>query len=261
VTAAGDRATLVEALAALALKAGAAIMPYCRNNVVVEKKADSSPVTGADRAADRVILDGLARLAPGIPAITEEEVAEGRIPDISRGQFWLVDPLDGTKEFIAGREEFTVNIALIEGGRPVLGVVGAPALGVLYAASGPGAVTRRETGGAPVAIGARAASADGLVVLSSRSHANQDELDHFLVPLTVKERVVVGSSIKFCWIAEGRGDLYPRFGPTSEWDTAAGHAVLAAAGGSVRTLDGADLGYGKPSFRNPHFIARGPDDA
>jgi 3'(2'), 5'-bisphosphate nucleotidase len=260
VSVADDRAKLVEALVALAEQAGAVIMPHFRNDVAVEKKADSSPVTAADRAADRVILDGLARLAPGIPAITEEEVAEGRIPDISGGRYWLVDPLDGTKEFIAGRDEFTVNIALIERGRPVLGVVGAPALGVMYAASGPGHVTRRDKGGAPVAISARTVPADGLVVLSSRSHANQAELDHFLVPLVVKERIVVGSSLKFCWIAEGRGDLYPRFGPTNEWDTAAGHAVLAAAGGSVRTLDGADLGYGKKSFRNPHFIARGHDN-
>jgi len=259
VTGADERARLVEALVALAEAAGAAIMPHFRNGVAVEKKADSSPVTAADRAADQVILAGLARLAPDIPAITEEEVAEGRVPDISGGRFWLVDPLDGTKEFIAGRDEFTVNIALIENGRPVLGVVGAPATGVVYAASGPGAATRRDRGSAPVAISARTAPADGMVALTSRSHGTKDALDRYLAPLAIKERVVAGSSIKFCWIAEGRGDLYPRLGTTNEWDTAAGHAVLAAAGGSVRTLDGAELVYGKPDFRNPHFIARGRD--
>lgn len=258
-TAVGEdaRAALVEALVALAGEAGAAIMPHFRTDVAVEKKADTSPITAADLDADQVILAGLARLTPDIPVVTEEEVAEGRVPDISGGRFWLVDPLDGTKEFIAGRDEFTVNIALVEDGRPVLGVVGAPALGVIYAAAGPGAATRREAGGAPVAIRARAAPADGLVVLSSRSHGSQDELDRFLARCPVKERRVAGSSLKFCWIAEGRADLYPRFGTTNEWDTAAGHAVLAAAGGSVRTLDGADLVYGKKDFRNPHFIARG----
>jgi 3'(2'), 5'-bisphosphate nucleotidase len=259
VSGAADRAKLVEALVALAEQAGAAILPYFRAGVTVEKKADSSPVTAADRAADQVILAGLARLAPDIPAVTEEEVAEGRVPDISGGRFWLVDPLDGTKEFIAGRDEFTVNIALIEHGRPVLGVVSAPASGVVYAASGPGAATRRDGGGAPAPIRARAAPADGLVVLHSRSHANKPELERHLAAMTVKERVVAGSSLKFCWIAEGRGDLYPRLGTTNEWDTAAGHAVLAAAGGSVRTVDGAELGYGKRDFRNPHFIARGRD--
>jgi 3'(2'), 5'-bisphosphate nucleotidase len=257
VTGAQERAKLVEALAALADEAGAAIMPHFRTDVAVERKADTSPVTAADREADQVILAGLARLTPGIPVVTEEEVAEGRVPDISGGRFWLVDPLDGTKEFIAGSDEFTVNIALIEGGRPVMGVVGAPALGVLYAAAGPGTATKRATGGTPVAIRARPAPEDGLVVLSSRSHASKPELEKYLASLAVKECVVAGSSLKFCWIAEGRGDLYPRFGTTSEWDTAAGHAVLAAAGGSVTTLDGAPLGYGKPSFRNPHFIARG----
>ena len=259
-TEAAERARLVEALAALADAAGAAIMPYFRGAFAVEKKADASPVTAADRAADQVILAGLARLTPDIPAVTEEEVAEGRVPDISGGRFWLVDPLDGTKEFIGGRDEFTVNIALIERGRPVLGVVGAPALGVLYAASGPGAVTRRAGGGGPVAIRARSAPADGLSVLVIRLHGSRPELDRYLAALPIRERLAAGSSLKFCWIAEGRADLYPRFGPTNEWDTAAGHAVLVAACGSVRTLDGAELGYAKPAFRNPHFIARGRDD-
>ena len=257
---AAQRAKLVEALVALAEQAGAAIMPHFRSDIAVEKKADASPVTAADRDADQVILAGLAQLTPDIPAVTEEEVAEGRIPDISGGRFWLVDPLDGTKEFIGGRDEFTVNIALIERGRPVLGVVGAPALGVLYAASGPGAATRRERGGAPVPIRARPAPAEGLSVLMSRLHGSRPDLDSYLASFPIKERLAAGSSLKFCWLAEGRADLYPRFGPTNEWDTAAGHAVLAAAGGSVRTLDGAELGYGKPAFRNPNFIARGRDD-
>ena len=256
-SAAAERVQLVEALVALVEAAGAAIMPHYRTELAIENKADKSPVTAADRDADQVILAGLARLTPDIPAVTEEEVAEGRVPDISGGRFWLVDPLDGTKEFIAGRDEFTVNIALIEGKRPVLGVVGAPALGVLYAASGPGAVTKRVGGGAPVPIRARRAPADGLSVLMSRLHGSRPDLDRFLETFPIKEKLAAGSSLKFCWLAEGRADLYPRFGPTNEWDTAAGHAVLVAAGGTVRTLDGADLVYGKPEFRNPHFVARG----
>jgi 3'(2'), 5'-bisphosphate nucleotidase len=259
VSAAAERARLVEALVALAEAAGAAIMPHYQTELAVENKADKSPVTAADRAADQVILAGLARLTPDIPAVTEEEVAEGRVPDISGGRFWLVDPLDGTKEFIAGRDEFTVNIALIEDARPVLGVVGAPVSGVIYAASGAGAATKRVGGGAPAPIAARPAPAEGLTVLTSRLHGSRPELDRFLEKFPVKEKLAAGSSLKFCWLAEGRGDLYPRFGPTNEWDTAAGHAVLTAAGGSVRTLDGAELLYGKPDFHNPPFVARGRD--
>jgi 3'(2'), 5'-bisphosphate nucleotidase len=257
---------LIEAVAALAREAGAAILRYHGAEVAVDRKEDQSPVTDADRDADAIIAAGLRALTPEIPVVTEEEVAEGLAPTRVGKRFWLVDPLDGTKEFIAGRDEFTVNIALIEDTRPVLGVVLLPVRDLLYAgelqADGPGrAPTSRATvsreGGAPVPIAARAAPAEGLWVVSSRSHANKPELEQFLKDKPVKDFVIAGSSLKFCVIAEGRADLYPRFGPTMEWDTAAGHAVLAAAGGHVRTLGGAELAYGKPEFRNPHFIASG----
>jgi 3'(2'), 5'-bisphosphate nucleotidase len=189
--------------------------------------------------------------------VAEEAVARGGTPPVPAGRFWLVDPLDGTKEFLAHNGEFTVNIALIEGGRPALGVVHAPALGLTYWADGSGRAFFEQPGEAPRAIAARAAPSDGLVVASSRSHANKAALDDYLARHTVARRIIAGSSIKFCLIARGAADLYPRFGTTMEWDTAAGHAVLAAAGGRVETTDGEQLGYGKPDFRNPHFIARG----
>ncbi|MDH3236635.1 MAG: 3'(2'),5'-bisphosphate nucleotidase CysQ, partial [Alphaproteobacteria bacterium] len=221
---------------------------------------DYSPVTDADRDADAIIAAGLRALTPDIPVITEEEVADGLAPTRIGTRFWLVDPLDGTREFIHHRDEFTVNIALIDAGAPVLGVVGVPARGILYASDGPGRATMCDDGGAHRPIAARTAPVDGISVTSSRSHANKDELAAFLKDKAVKETIVAGSSLKFCLIAEGKADLYPRFGPTMEWDTAAAHAVLAAAGGHVRTLDGIEFTYGKPGFRNPHFVASGRDD-
>ena len=219
-------------------------------------KADRSPVTDADEAAEAIILAGLAELTPDLPVVAEESVAKGRVPDTAAGRFWLVDPLDGTKEFINRNGEFTVNIALIEDRRPTLGVVGLPAIGLAYVAEAPGRVWRHAGDTGPIAIAARQPPADGLDVLASRHHvAPADEA--FLKTVIVRRVVSAGSSLKFCRIAEGTADLYPRLGPTNEWDTAAGHAVLVAAGGSVRTADGADLLYNKPGFRNPGFIARG----
>lgn len=248
---------LLDAVRGLAREAGAAIMPIYQSEFAVETKADASPVTAADRAAEAVILAGLRRLTPDLPVVAEEEVAAGRVPDIAGGVFWLVDPLDGTRQFIKRQGEFTVNIALIENGRPTLGVVYAPEFGRLFAGAGPGSATIEETGQPPRPIRARKVPPAGIVVVASRSHGDPALLDAFLKDYTVAENKKAGSSLKFCLVAAGEADLYPRFGRTMEWDTAAGHAVLLAAGGSVRTMDGADLLYGKPGLDNPHFIARG----
>jgi 3'(2'), 5'-bisphosphate nucleotidase len=177
-------------------------------------------------------------------------------------RFWAVDPLDGTREFIARNGEFAVNIGLVEEGRPVLGIVHGPAARVTYAAIGPGSATRQLGGGRPEPISARLPPADGLVVVHSRSHENSRRLAEFLEGRPVKARRQCGSALKFGLIAAGEGDLYPRFGPTMEWDTAAGQAILEAAGGRVETFAGATLAYGKPGLKNDGFIAWGrrPED-
>ncbi|MGI9437083.1 MAG: 3'(2'),5'-bisphosphate nucleotidase CysQ, partial [Geminicoccaceae bacterium] len=202
-----------------------------------------------------VILEGLARLAPGIPVVAEEKVAAGDIPEIGDGRFWLVDPLDGTKEFISKNGEFTVNIALVDNEGPVLGVVLAPARErAWWGLRGRGA-HMRDASGEISAISVRPAPAQGLTAVASRSHADAATED-FLDKIGATERISAGSSLKFCLVAEGKADIYPRFGPTMEWDVAAGHAVLLAAGGHVTTLDGAVFSYRKPAFRNAGFIAR-----
>jgi 3'(2'), 5'-bisphosphate nucleotidase len=243
----------------LAIEAGAKIMTYYRAGGEVRSKADSSPVTEADEAAEAIILPGLHALTPGIPVVAEEEMAAGKKVDVSGGRFWLVDPLDGTKEFIAHRDEFTVNIALVIDRVPVLGVVHAPALGLTYTAASIGTAEVERAGNAPRAIAARHAPRDGAVAVASRSHGDQAKMQALLAEQPIREVKIAGSSIKFCLVAEGEADIYPRYGHTREWDTAAGHAVLRAAGGSVRTLDGAEMEYGKPHFLNPEFIARGQD--
>ncbi len=250
---------IIDEVIEIARRAGAAIMPFYGSDVAVERKADDSPVTAADHAANDVIVPALAGLTPDIPVVSEESPALERAPDISGGRFWLVDPLDGTKEFIAGRDEFTVNIALVVAGKPVLGVVGISAMGELFAAAGPGHVVHHAASGDVRHIAARTPPEDGLVAMISRSHADMDVIAALFADMKIKQRMIAGSSLKFCRIATGIADLYPRLGRTMEWDTAAGHAVLAAAGGSVRTLDAADLVYGKPGFENPHFLARGRD--
>jgi len=213
-------------------------------------------VTDADEAAEAIILPALAEVFPGVTCVAEEACARGGLPALDSGRFLLIDPLDGTREFLAGNGEFTVNIALIDKGRPILGVVHLPALGTTYA-GGPKGATLAVAGEAPQAISARAKPSDGVIVLASRSHNEVDALDLYLAEMHVAERIAAGSSLKFCRIAEGLADLYPRFGRTMEWDTAAGHAVLAAAGGHVVTVDGKPLAYGKAGFDNPDFIARG----
>ena len=254
-----DGRAMLAALECLAERAGRVILPYFRpEGQPAERKADGSPVTEADRAAEAVILDGLAELTPDIPVIAEEAMAAGHKPAITGLRFWLVDPLDGTREFVGGNGEFTVNIALIDNCAPVLGVVHAPALALTYrGAVGLGAW--RTTHGTPQAqrIEARRPPVEGLHIVSSRSHGDRAALGRYLAGLSVSGERQVGSSLKFGLLAAGEADLYGRFGPTMEWDTAAGHAVLTAAGGSVQAADGTPLVYGKAGFRNPSFVALG----
>ncbi|HEY8593097.1 MAG TPA: 3'(2'),5'-bisphosphate nucleotidase CysQ [Sphingomicrobium sp.] len=247
-----DYLGLVDELAEAAKQAGEAILQIVRRGFEVELKSDTSPVTEADRAAELVILAALARAAPGVPVIAEEEVAAGRIP-AHDDTYFLVDPLDGTKEFIRGGDDYTVNIGLIERGTPKVGVVFAPA-------------TRRLHGGC-VGEGAWLDEGDGrqviktrerpqeLTAVASKSHLNQATIDYLQAAAGKCGYVSVGSSLKFCIVAEGRADIYPRAAPTSEWDTAAGHAVLVAAGGLVDGPDGDALRYGKRAFLNRAFVA------
>lgn len=248
---------LLDACRTAARAAAVPILEIYEAGCTVRQKTDASPVTAADERAEHMILAALAELAPEIPVIAEEECAAHGVPKTVPERFWLVDPLDGTKEFISRNGEFTVNIALIERGQPVLGVVHVPVTGVTYTAAGRGTATRQVGDGPVEPIGARRAPAAGAIVVHSRSHADEAKLAEYLATLAAPRRRVSGSSIKFCLLAAGEADFYPRFGPTMEWDTAAGHAVLAAAGGRVDTVDGSPLLYGKPGFRNPSFIARG----
>lgn len=250
-----NRAELLAALVPLAEQAGAATLTFY-GKTEASAKADGSPVTAADEAAEAVILPRLRALTPQIPVISEEEAAKGLSPDRVGSTFWLVDPLDGTKEFISQNGEFTVNIALIEDGRPVLGVVVVPALSQTFtgmiAEDGSG---QAALNGTPIHV--RTPPAAGLTVVGSRSHGDASAMDAYLGGLTVETFRAAGSSLKLCLIAEGKADLYPRLGTTMEWDIAAGHAVLAAAGGRVENLDGSPFLYGKPDYRNPHFAAFG----
>lgn len=245
--------SLIQNLMDLTDAAGRRILQvYASNDFATQVKSDQSPVTAADLLAHETIRDGLARLTPDITLVSEEDSQGPERP--LRGTFWLVDPLDGTKEFIARNGEFTVNIALIDAGFPVFGIVAAPALGLLYGGgSGLGAFLRKD--GRQEAIQVSTVKAgQALRVAGSRSHRNP-ETDALLSQLPRHEFISVGSSLKFCQVAEGRIDLYPRLGPTSEWDTAAGQAVLEGAGGVVLELSGQRLGYGKENVLNPHFIA------
>ena len=248
--------TLKDELVAVARKAGAVILDVYNRDFQASHKADRSPVTEADTAAEAVIVEALARLAPDVPVVAEEQCAKDGVPLAVPKRFFLVDPLDGTKEFIAKNGEFTVNIALIEDGHPTLGVVYLPATDACYAGVG-GQAERRLGTGAPETIRARSEPVNGLVMAISRSHADGEIERAKARGLAIAGTIVAGSSLKFCRIAEGVADLYPRFGTTMEWDTAAGQAVLEAAGGRVETVDGAPLGYGKAGFLNPHFIAYG----
>ena len=253
-----DDAQLVALAVDLAAQAGTAILAIRRQGFDVRRKQDRSPVTEADEAAEAIIAAGLRSATPEIPVIAEEEIAAGHVV-APTAEFWLVDPLDGTREFTAGSDEFTVNIGLVRGGRPVLGVVGVPATGEMFAGIvGVGAWTRTTAGQA--AISARTPPPEGLTVVASRHHGDTARLDAFLQGRLVAHVLNFGSSLKCCRLAQGVADVYPRFGRTMEWDTCAAQAVLEAAGGAVRTLDGAPLRYGKPGWENPHFVCTGRSD-
>ncbi len=252
-------AALLPRLYEIARAAGAAILSHYQTPTAVELKADGSPVTAADRAAEAVILPALAALTPAVPVVSEEADPPAAAAAIDPDQpFWLVDPLDGTKEFLNRNGEFTVNIALVQARTPVLGVVYAPAIDRLFAGALPGLALMWGPEAAEQPIAVRTPPATGVVVVESRSHGDRAAIDRFLDGRPVGGRRAVGSSLKFCEIARGAADLYPRFGPTHEWDTAAGQAVLAAAGGRTVTENGAPLGYGKANFLNPPwFLASG----
>jgi 3'(2'), 5'-bisphosphate nucleotidase len=253
---------MLQSLIYTAQRAGGAIMAVYATDFAVRDKADSSPVTVADEAAEKIILADLEQTAPGVPVVAEEAVSAGKVPVIAE-RFFLVDPLDGTREFVSRRDEFTVNVALVENGEPILGVVFAPARRELYwgdvRAGKAGRIDADPDGTMPSmgnGIHARVAPAGALVAVASRSHRTP-ETDTFLANYPVTEFRSIGSSLKFCLVASGEADIYPRIGTTMEWDTAAGHAVLVAAGGSVTDLAGAPFRYGKPGFRNGNFVAWG----
>ena len=249
-----EHTRLIEELSDAAREAGEAILAVVRAGYEIEAKFDKSPVTEADRAAELIILAALARSAPGIPVIAEEEVAAGRIP--AHGDtYFLVDPLDGTKEFVRGGDDYTVNIALVEGGEPRLGVVYAPATGRLHAGM-PERGAWLEEGGTRQDIRTRQ-RVNELVAVASKSHFTQNTADYLDAAVGACGHLSIGSSLKFCVVAEGQADIYPRLSPTSEWDTAAGHAVLLAAGGRVDGPDGQPLRYGKRAFLNRAFVATG----
>ncbi len=262
---ASDDSAVLALFERLALSAGRAVLDVFRSDIAVNRKEDSTPVTEADHASEKIILEGLRAQLPSIPCVAEEECAGGVVPPGLGEVFLLVDPLDGTREFVSRNADFTVNIALIRKGVPELGAVFAPLSGRLYLGR-PGfaeaadisedfsVVSRRR-------IGVRSGF-EPLTIVVSRSHRTP-ETDSYILNFRTAEIVSVGSSLKFCLIAAGEADLYPRLGPTMEWDTAAGDAVLRAAGGTTETLDGAPLTYGKRGrpnemdFANPSFISRG----
>ena len=263
--AAASDAAIVALFERLALEAGKLVMDVYSSEIVVGAKSDQSPVTAADHASERLILAGLRQEFPDIPCVAEEEIAAGVIPCALDGAFLLIDPLDGTREFVNRRPDFTVNIALVRNGVPELGVVFAPARGQMHSAYPDHAEAIAVGEGFAVESRRRVHVRTGftpLTIVASRSHRTHDT-DLYIRNFEAAEIVSVGSSLKFCMIASGEADLYPRFGTTMEWDTAAGDAILRAAGGMTTTLDGVPLTYGKrgraelSDFVNPSFVARG----
>jgi len=253
-------ANLLSEVEAIAREAGAAILGIYASNFSVQEKADKSPLTEADVAAHTIISRRLSELSPSLPILSEEDIEGFSGPDLA-GRYWLVDPLDGTKEFIKRNGEFTVNIALIAKGRPILGVVFAPVLDTIYfAAQGVGAFRQIGEGKCEQICVAKHDAGTSWKVVGSRSHAG-DSLDEVLQLLGAHEMLSMGSSLKFCMVAEGSADVYPRLGPTSLWDTAAAQCIVEQAGGRVVKLTGESLGYGDTSeILNPFFIVHGQSD-
>ena len=254
-----DAPAVLDKLVDLVRRAGDEVLAVYESDFGVDVKADRSPVTAADLRAHDVIAAGLERIAPGIPVVSEERAPPPFEVRSRWARFWLVDPLDGTKEFVNRNGDFTVNIALIEGGKPALGVVGVPARGRIYVGGADGAYCLDSGGRTPLET--RQMRDEAITVVASRSHRDE-RLTRYLSALEQRFAAVcatsVGSSLKFCQLAAGEADFYPRLGPTAEWDTAAAHAVLRAAGGDVCRWDGRSLAYGtKPSLLNPEFYAVG----
>jgi 3'(2'), 5'-bisphosphate nucleotidase len=239
--------------------AGKVILPYWRSDLAITEKSDASPVTAADMAAHHLLVDGLLALDPDIPVLSEEACELPLAERAGWTRWWLVDPLDGTKEFIAGSEEFTVNVALIEQGRVVFGVVGMPARGVCYYGGARLGAWRADDDAAAQALHVRHAAAEGLTVVASRRHSSPAQerlLEGLRERFGTLQLANIGSSLKFCLLAEGAADCYPRLAPTSQWDTAAAQAVLEGAGGEVLDVGGEVLGYeARESFLNPSFLA------
>lgn len=257
-TSSTDDAAICVLLEKLAIAAGKTIERIAENTLTIEAKPDHSPVTAADREAERIILAGLRKHFPHVPVVAEEEYAAGRATTAPGDTFFLVDPLDGTREFVAGLPDYTVNIALVRNGEPVIGIVYAPAHGRLWSGI-PGRASQATVGSrgdlrAPEEMHVGTPQVPPRIV-ASRSH-NTPQTETFIANYPGATVVSVGSSLKFCLVASGDADLYPRYGRTMEWDTAAGDAVLRAAGGMTRTIDGRPLAYGKaPNYENPHFVA------
>ncbi len=255
-------AALCNMVKRIATEAGEITLKYFDGleDMQVSIKSDDSPVTIADREVEGFIQTSLEQITPDIPMIGEEGVALGKAPKISKDQeyFWLVDPIDGTKEFISGGEDFTVNIGLIKNGVPVLGVIYAPAKGELYSGHGPGTARRYiEETKTDKEISVRPPPKMGLTVMASKSHGDTTKRDKFLESFKIEKIIKRGSTMKAAAIASGKADIYARFGPTGQWDTAAADAVLRAAGGSITDLNGKALFYGAadPSWLNPDFVA------
>jgi 3'(2'), 5'-bisphosphate nucleotidase len=251
---------LLDAALRAAEAGGQAVMRVYAEPFDVTHKDDKTPVTEADLASERIIVEILRRAFPDIPIVSEETVPEAGFAEPAP-RFWCVDPLDGTKEFVARNGEFAVLVGLIEHGQPVLGVVYGPAFGVTYIAHGPGTAMQRQGAGAWEPIHARTPGSEGLVVVHSRSHENSRRLAEYFQGRPIRERRKCGSALKFGLLAAGEADFYPRFGTTMEWDTAAGQAVLEAAGGHVFDLSGRPLCYGKPGLKNDGFLAWGAHPA
>ena len=248
---------LLPEIVSVAQDAGAEIMKIYATDFDVNWKSDSSPVTAADEGAEAIILPKLRELTPHYTIVAEEAVTKDGVPDIGSAPFWLVDPLDGTREFLNRNGEFTVNIALVIDKEPKLGVIYVPAQDTTYTGLVGVGATRQIGDDAPEPISTRTPPEEGVTVLASRRHGDPEVLSTFLKDRPIAEIRNAGSSLKLCLVAAGEGDIYPRFGNTMEWDIAAGHAILSAAGGRITTEDGEPMLYGKETMLNPHFIAWG----
>ena len=251
-----DPCKYLEPVQAIAHEAGACILKIYQRDFGVQEKQDGSPVTEADQAAHALIVPALTKLTPTVPVLSEEAAAIDATERRRWLRFWLVDPLDGTKEFISRNGQFTVNIALIDHGRPVLGVVYAPVTGICYAAARGRGAAKQQGAAAPQPIRVRRYPGRNPAIVASRLHGGE-ALAGFLARVGEHELVSMGSSLKFCLVAEGTADVYPRLGPTMEWDTAAAQCVVEEAGGAVLDLDGRPLRYNKPTLRNPSLLTVG----